>query len=80
MKHLVVLMAAALLSLIQTGCGGDNPAAVPRNGQPVVEDISDRTLEDGDTMTVRVQIEDEDVVDVHTINATCEDEVLSKGV
>ncbi len=79
MKHLVVLIAAALFALIQAGCGGDNPAAVPRNAQPVVEEISDRTLEDGDTMTVRVRIEDEDVVDVHTISATCEDRGIAQS-
>ena len=59
-RNLSILAVAALFSLIQTGCGGDNPAAVPRNSQPVVEDISDATLEDGDSTTVRVPIEDED--------------------
>ncbi len=74
-----LLTAAALFSLIETGCGGDNPAAVPRNSQPVVADISDATLEDGDSTTVRIQVEDEDEGDLHTINTTCEDQGVAQS-
>ena len=74
-----ILTVAALFSLIQTGCGGDNPASGPRNSQPVVQDMSDATLEDGDSTTVRVRIEDEDQGDLHTINATCEDQGVAQS-
>ena len=77
--NLFILPFGALFSFIQIGCEGDNPAAVPRNSQPVVKDISDETLEDGDSTTVRVRIEDEDVDDRHTINATCEDQRVAQS-
>ena len=76
-SNLFISTVAALFSFIQIGCEGGNPAAVPpvpRNSQPVVKDISDETLEDGDSTTVKVRIEDEDEDDIHTINATCEDQ------
>ena len=46
---------------------------VPRNSQPVVEEVSDMMLEFGDSTTLRVEVRDEDEGDRHTINATCED-------
>ncbi len=78
-RNLSLLTVAALFSLIQTGCDRENPAAVPRNSQPVVADISATTLEDGDSTTVNVRIEDEDQGDLHTINATCEDQGVAQS-
>ena len=46
---------------------------VPRNSQPLVEEISDMMLEFGDSTTLSVGIKDEDEGDRHTITATCED-------
>ena len=84
-----LLTAAAMFALIQTGCGGDNPAGVPRqpatdrsgprNSPPVIKEISDATLEYGDSTTVTVWIEDRDMDDSHTINTACEDQGVARS-
>ena len=84
-----LLTAAALFAFTQTGCGGDNPAGVPRqpgmdrsgpsNSPPVIKGIPDATLEYGDSTTVTVRIEDQDPDDSHTLSADCEDQGVARS-
>lgn len=64
----------------------DNAAATPvtfgvgvmkKNSQPVIEAISDQTLEVGDETTIEVNITDVDVEDTHTVSASSDDAVIA---
>ena len=67
------IVVAVFCSFIQMGCDRDNPASMPRNSQPVIEEIADIVVDAGAETTVEVNVTDADADDTHTITATCED-------
>ena len=54
-----------------TGCGEND--VLDNNSQPVIEPITDQTLDVGDKTTADIYITDADVDDTHTINASSDD-------
>ena len=54
-----------------TGCGEND--VLDNNSQPVIEPITDQTLDVGDKTTADIYITDADVDDTHIINASSDD-------
>lgn len=64
-----ILMAVTLVtSLIFVSCG-----AFDDNSQPMIEPITDKTVDAGDNRSVNINITDADVDDTHTISAFADD-------
>ena len=74
-KPVVSTLATASLvtSLVLAACG----ASEDDNNQPTIEPISDKTLDIGDTRTLRVYITDTDVDDTHVISAFSDDTTVA---
>lgn len=75
--HSLLILTVAACLYIQIGCDGDNPAGVPRNSQPVIEEIPDKAVDAGTETTVQVQVIDSDVDDTHTISASSGDTTIA---
>lgn len=65
----VILSTFLFTSLFFIGCGESEED----NNQPLIETITDKTFDVGDTQKVRVSITDADVDDTHIINASSDD-------
>ncbi len=75
--HSIIILTVAACSYVQIGCDGDNPASVPHNSQPVIEEIPDEAVHAGTETTVQVQVIDSDVDDTHTISAVSGDTTIA---
>ncbi len=62
---LIILTLSLVMSFIIVGCGETDD-----NNQPVIDLLDDKTLEIGETRTVRVYITDVDIDDIHIIRAS----------
>lgn len=62
---LIILILSLVMPFIIVGCGETDD-----NNQPVIDLLDDKTLEIGETRTVRVYITDVDIDDIHIIRAS----------
>ena len=62
---LILFTLSLVMPFIIVGCGETDD-----NNQPVIDPLDDKTLEIGDTQTVRVYITDVDIDDIHIIHAS----------
>lgn len=64
----MLITVSFIISLVLTGCG-----AFDDNSQPMIEPITDKTLDAGGNRSVNVYVTDADVDDTHTISAFSDD-------